>query len=269
MKRTVNILLLTCLLFAMAGCNATKKVLEGIASTGRESEQLIQALMAEPEAQELTSSVSLSLNGTKVSGQLRMRRDRSIQISASVLGLMEVGRIEFLPEMVVVMDKVHNVYSVCHYADIPYRNELGLDFNVVQALLWDRIFAPGAANAIATIQGLSVEKADANGNIAIRNREYGYVFNTKTKKHVESVSLTRGNDTFRLDYNDFSEIKGLGEFPTTLSFHINPLSQSGGINLSAKLSSISAEKKNWADQTQVSRRMKQVTLDELLDKLEL
>lgn len=269
MKRTLNILLLTCLLFVLSGCNATKKVLEGIASTGREYEQLIQTLMAEPEAQELTSSISLSLNGTKVSGQLRMRRDKSIQISASLLGLMEVARIEFLPEMVVVMDKVHNVYSVCHYADIPYRNELGLDFQVVQALLWNRIFAPGATSSISAIQRLSVEKADANGNIAIRNREYGYVFNTKTKKYVESVSLSKGSDTFQLDYNDFSEIKGLGEFPTTLSFHINPLSKSGGLSLLAKLSSISTEKKNWADQTQVSRRMKQVTLDELLDKLEL
>ena len=80
---------------------------------------MIHSLLEAPPVQELTSSLSLNLSGTKVSGQLRMRRGRSIQISASMLGLVEVARIEFLPDMVVIMDKFHNLYSVCHYADIP------------------------------------------------------------------------------------------------------------------------------------------------------
>ena len=92
------------------------------------------SLLEPPPVQELTASLSLNLEGNKVNGQLRMRRGRSIQISASMLGLVEVARVEFLPDMVVVMDRFHNVYSVFHYADIPYRNELGLDFDVVQAL---------------------------------------------------------------------------------------------------------------------------------------
>ena len=72
---------------------------------------MIHSLLEAPPVQELTSSLSLNLSGTKVSGQLRMRRGRSIQISASMLGLVEVARIEFLPEMVVIMDKFHNLYS--------------------------------------------------------------------------------------------------------------------------------------------------------------
>jgi hypothetical protein len=35
------------------------------------------------------------------------------------------------------------------------------------------------------------------------------------------------------------------------------------------MSSVSVEKKSWADRTQVTRRMKQVSLDELLDNLDL
>ena len=77
-----------------------------------ESDRLVHTLMEAPPVNELTASLSFNLQGTKVSGQLRMRCGRSIQISASMLGLMEVARIEFLPDMVVVMDRVHNLYSV-------------------------------------------------------------------------------------------------------------------------------------------------------------
>ena len=35
------------------------------------------------------------------------------------------------------------------------------------------------------------------------------------------------------------------------------------------MSSVSTDKKNWPDRTQVTRRMKQVSLDELLENLNL
>ena len=116
----------------LGGCRSSSALKKQKEKQEQEDARLIHSLLEAPPVQELTASLSLNLNGTKVSGQLRMRRGRSIQISASMLGLVEVARIEFLPEMVVVMDKFHNVYSVCHYADLPYRNELGLDFEVVQ-----------------------------------------------------------------------------------------------------------------------------------------
>ena len=137
------------LLFAgllLSGCRSSSSIRKNKEAGQLEDSRLIHSLLAAPEADELTASLSVNVQGTRITGQLRMRRGKSIQISASVLGLMEVARIEFLPEMVVVIDRYHNLYSVCHYADIPYRNELGLDFEVVQALLWNRLFSPGSAN---------------------------------------------------------------------------------------------------------------------------
>ena len=250
----------------MGGCRSAS-VKKHKEQQEQESARLIHTLLEAPPVQELTASLSLNLDGTKVSGQLRMRRGHSIQLSASMLGLVEVARIEFLPEMVVVMDRFHNLYSVCHYADIPYRNELGLDFEVVQAFLWNRIFSPGSANQADASTRLRVDRTDEQGTVYIKDTEYYYQFETDGKDRLNAVSKTENGYRFRIDYTDFTAVSGKWMYPLGLNAAIRI--SGSDVNLSAKMSSVSVEKKNWPDRTQVTRRMKQVTLDELLDNLDL
>lgn len=251
----------------LAGCRSSSALRKKQVQQEQESARLVRTLLEDPPVQELTASLSLNLDGTKVSGQLRMRRGRSIQISASMLGLVEVARIEFLPEMVVVMDRFHNLYSVCHYADIPYRNELGLDFEVVQAFLWNRIFSPGSANQTDASTRLRIDRTDENGVVYIKDIECGYQFVTDGKERLDAISKAESGYRFRIDYSDFTAVSGKWMYPLTLTAAIR--ASGSDINFSAKMSSVSTERKNWPDRTQVSRRMKQVTLDELLDNLDL
>lgn len=232
-----------------------------------ESDRLVHTLMEEAPVNELTASLSFNLQGTKVSGQLRMRRSRSIQISANMLGLMEVARIEFLPDMVVVMDRVHNLYSVCHYADIPYRNELGLDFEVVQALLWNRIFSPGSESMNDAVSNLRLQPVAQDGTISIKDKEYGYTFLTDGKSRLDAVSKTCSTFRFNMKYTDFTALSGKWQFPLGLS--IDVITTKVDVNAAIKMSSVQTDNKNWSDRTPVTRRMKQVTLDELLDNLNL
>jgi len=232
-----------------------------------ENNRLVNTLMEAPVVSELTASLSINLQGTKVNGQLRMRRGRSIQLSASMLGLVEVGRIEFLPDMVVVMDRIHNLYSVCHYADIPYRNELGLDFEVVQALLWNRIFSPGSENMNQAISNLRVEDAAQDGTVSIKEKEYGYTFITDGKSRLSSVKKTGSSFRFNMNYTDFTALSGQWIYPLGLS--IDVITTSVDVNAVIKMSSVQTDNKNWSDRTPVTRRMKQVSLDDLLDNLNL
>ena len=259
---------LICLLL-LAGCRSTsslrRKHKDKIEK--QESEQLVHSLLTYPDVTELSASLSLGLNGNKVNGQLRMRRGRSIQISASILGLMEVARIEFLPDMVVVMDRVHNLYSVCHYADIPYRNELGLDFDVVQSILWNRVFSPGFTDESDAASRLLVQKTDDKERCLISDLECGYLFQTDGKSRLDAVSKRAQDFSFKLNYSRFNAVSDNFLYPSELSFDIDVPSNS--VTISVNLSSVSTENKNWSDRTQVSRRMKQVSLDELLDYLNL
>ena len=261
-KYILLILLSTVLLY---GCRSTSAARKQKGQKEQKSERIVHDLLDPPPVQELTASLSFNIGGNKVSGQLRMRRDHSIQISASMLGLVEVARIEFLPDMVVVSDRVHNIYSVCHYADIPYRNELGLDFEVVQALLWNRIFSPGSANLVDASTRLRIDRTDEQGNVYIRDIECGYEFISDGKGRLDAVTRSGGGFRFRIDYADFTAVSGKWKYPSELGVVIN--TSDSDIDLKVRISSVSTENKSWPDKTQVSRRMKQVTLDELLDNL--
>lgn len=250
----------------LGGCRSSS-ALKKQKEQEQERTRLIYELISPPPVEELTSSLSINLNGAKVNGQLRMRRGRSIQVSASLLGLMEVARVEFLPEMVVVMDRVHNLYSVCHYADIPYRNELGLDFEVVQSFLWNRIFSPGSSGEADAASRLEVREPDEKGNVSISDVEYGYLFVTDGKERLDTVIKRGGGYSFRLDYSDFTVISGKWRYPMVLSSEI--ILSGDKTDLSVRLSSVSTDRKNWKDRSAVPRRMKQVSLDELLDNLDL
>ena len=251
----------------LVGCRSSSNLKKQKEQQEQESARLVHALLESPPVNELTASLSLNLRGTKVSGQIRMRRGRSIQISASMLGLVEVARIEFLPEMVVVMDKFHNLYSVCHYADLPYRNELGLDFEVVQAFFWNRIFSPGSANLTDASTRLRVDHTDEQGAVYIKDIECGYVFVSDGKDRLDAVTKTGSGFKFRIDFSDFTALSGKWKYPLGLTANIN--TSDSDIDISVKMSSVSVENKNWPDRTQVTRRMRQVTLDELLDNLDL
>lgn len=267
MKTIRYILPVLLVLLFLAGCRSQSALRKQKEKQEQESTRLIHSLLDAPPVNELTASLSLNLSGTKVSGQLRMRRGRSIQISASMLGLVEVARVEFLPEMVVIMDKFHNLYSVCHYADIPYRNELGLDFEVVQAFLWNRIFAPGSANQADAATRLRVDRTDEEGKTYIKDIEYGYEFVTNSKDRLDAVNKSGSGYRFHVDYSDFTALSGSWKYPLDLNFQLRV--SNTDVNVSARMSSVSTDNKNWPDRTQVTRRMKQVSLEELLDNLDL
>lgn len=252
--------------FLIAGCRSVS-LSKKQDRKEQESSRVIHSLLESPSVSELTASLSLNLNGTKVSGQLRMRRGRSIQISASMLGLVEVARIEFLPEMVVIADRFHNLYSVCHYADIPYRNEFGLDFDVIEALLWNRMFSPGSSSEADAAARLQVIEKKDNGTMTVKDMECGYLFITDGVSRLDAVSKTGDGYKIRIDYSDFNALSGKFLYPLGLSMLINVIDSR--INASVKLTSVSTDVKNWPDRTHVSRRMKQVSLDELLDNLDL
>jgi len=251
----------------LGGCRSQSALKKQKAKEEQESARMIHTLLEAPPVHELTASLSLNLSGTRVSGQLRMRRGRSIQISASMLGLVEIARIEFLPDMVVIMDKFHNLYSVCHYADIPLRNELGLDFETVQAFMWNRLFAPGSSGEVSASSRLRVDRIDEGKNTYIRDREYGYEFKVNPDELIVSLTKTGNGFRFNVDYDDFTALSGKWKYPLRLNFLVN--ASGTDIDVSAKMSSVSTDNKNWPDRTQVTRRMKQVSLDELLDNLDL
>lgn len=261
------ILLLIVAMLSVGGCGTFRQSHKQSVSEESRYAMIINNLVTQPTPNELTASLSVNIQGNKINGQIRMRRGSCIQISATMLGLMEVARVEFFPEMVVVMDRFHNNYAVCHYADIPYRNELGLDFEVVQALFWNRIFSPGSSSQSDAANRLVVERTDENGNYYISDAEYGYKFISDGKR-LNSVRKSGKGFHLNMNYGDYSKPKADGwSYPQELDCELGLPSST--LHVTVKYSSISVTDGNWPDRTKISSRMKQVTLNDILNNLDL
>jgi len=257
---------LVLLMFILSGCGSVSSLKKkGHDDSG--ANHLISSLLAPPPVTELTASYSTTVEGTRISGQIRMRRDHSIQINANVLGLMEVGRIEFLPDRVIIMDRVHNLYTVCYYVDIPYRNDIGLDYYMIEALFWNRLFSPGSDDIIGASARLKEGSPDMYGNVPVTEMEYGYLFKTDGKSRLLSSVKSGKSYEVSMNYSDFRDVLAGYEYPGGMA--INLKFPKTNLTLNLKLSQISVEKKNWPDMTQISSRMKQVSFEMLIESLGL
>ena len=72
-----------------------------------------------------------------------MKKDDVIRIRLVALGIMEVGRLEFTKDYVLIQDKFHKKYVQEDYNKVSFLKDNGLDFYALQALLWNQLYIPG------------------------------------------------------------------------------------------------------------------------------
>ena len=95
----------------------------------------------------VTSKLNLDLvvggKSLSVGGSCNLKRDEVIQLSLVAMGFMEVGRLEFTPQYMMMVNRFQREYVKVEYADVPYLQQAGVDFYTLQALFWSDVFVPG------------------------------------------------------------------------------------------------------------------------------
>ena len=91
--------------------------------------------------------------------------------------------------------------------------------------------------------------------------------NGQLNQQEDKFYCTSCGSAFNVDYDDFTALSGKWKYPLGLNFQVKV--SNTDVNVQARMSSVSTDNKTWPDRTQVTRRMKQVSLDELLDNLDL
>lgn len=264
MKRLARFSIAVVTAVLLASCSVLRRQAVTLNPEARES--LITELASEPAACELTADVRYNLGGRSLNGQLRMRRGRCIQLSATLLG-MEIFRVEFFPDHIMIMNRSQNLYAQCHYADLPYRNELGLDYNMIEAMFWNRIFSPGRESAADISSVMTVGQRNADGTVEIRDMEWNHKFKADSKNRLTAFSKQGNGWNFTIGYSGFIEpVKGYG-FPSDQKIELGIL-KTGNVVLELKLNGISISGGSWKDETQPTRRMSSVSLDRMLEFLD-
>lgn len=212
-----------------------------------------------------------------VPGKLSMRKDEviRIQLFIPILGT-EVGRLEFTPSYVLIIDRLHKEYIKADYTQVDFLKKQGVNFYSLQALFWNQLLVPGTKKVTdADLKKFSANLDAVGENVPVA-LQYGKLNYTWTANR-NSGRITEANVVYQdrstsaaklnLTYSNFKSV-GVKMFPATqnltLSAMVNNKPQVVKINIDMK--SVKTDSK-WEAQTEVSDKYKKVAPEDVLGKL--
>lgn len=217
-KKSIYVVFVACGVFSMASCSTTKKNIETIDSSIVTDNKFLLANHIEslsmnyPAFSGISSKIKVKIdaNGKTIttSGTLKMKKDEIIQLTLidPILGLMEVGRMEFSPSKVVIIDRINKQYVDVPYSDVDFLKKANIDFNTLQALFWNEIFQPGRKS----LDVESFKKTNIQGNnveIGYQDKMLYYQFTSDFKANqLKKTSINNPKDKkydFFFKYDDF------------------------------------------------------------------
>lgn len=280
MMKPLNIALAAIVAVTLASCKTSSSVEGGKAqqteATSRNASlQAVQKVADNAQyAKAITSKISFSVDfegkDITLGGSLKMKRDDVIRIQVTALGLMEVGRIEFTKDYVLVMDRINKQYIRVAYSDVDFLKQSGLNFHSLQALFWNELFLPGKEKLTdELLKQFTVSLAGAYTDISHKQGHLSYDWQAD-----KAASLIQ---TFKGSYDDastrvgitwqYANFKAMGskQFPTKNDIEVNVPGRKAikvGLQLTAPNNDT-----DWESRTEVSSKYKQVALDDILRKL--
>lgn len=224
-------------------------------------------------------ALTVKAGGKEISapGSLSMRYNEVIRIQAFIplLG-SEVGRIEFTPDYVLVVDRMHKEYIKADYNAVDFLKNNGLNFYSLQALFWNQLFVPGKQKLEdAQLMDFMVsDAASANKKkVSLAKGNLNFTWNADAENgqisaaDVSYKSLSHGNSTLLWNYSNFKTVGGK-MFPAyqSFSFTSTALKTKGITSLTFDMSNIKTDDK-WDAHTEVSPKYKKVEATDILGKL--
>ena len=227
-----------------------------------------------PASANLVASIDFTIKrGSKdisVDGKISMRRDEVIRIQLSPMGLVEVGRMEFTRDSVLIMDRIHKQYLKSSYDKVGFLRDNGIDFYALQALFWNQLFVPGEKDL-----NKSVEKFDIKDNvISLSSGKMKYQWTADTGfEHLMTALATYSSTkhgTSKLDwsYGDFKNFAGK-TFPARHTVGITAGTSSGSsknINVIITLKNMKTDS-GWDTITKVPSKYKPVELKDVINQI--
>ncbi len=212
-----------------------------------------------------------------VSGKLSMRRDQVIrlQLFLPIIGT-EVGRLEFTPDHVLLIDRLHKEYVEAGYDKVSFLSENGITFYSLQALFWNQLFLPGKQDLSES--DLKTFTADLTGTdatvpiaYAAGNMDYSWTADRTTARLLSAIvsyrSAAHGTSALSWKYDDFRSV-GSKQFPArhTFTFTTTATSSPQSATVTVALDNVKTDD-SWEATTTVSSKYKRVEVDDLLRKL--
>lgn len=286
MKRTRPFAAAACALcLLLASCGSQRKAAGGEAAgtpavqAAFSASSYVQTVCANAVAEKNLVArvrVQMQMGGKSIrtTGSLRMRKDNVIQLSLvdPLVGIAEVGRMEFSKTRVLIIDRINKQYVDVPYSEVPFLRRANIDFNTLQSLFWNEMFQPGRAAPAADAFAITGDHGAAPApqgavNLAYRDRMLRYTFfTTAPSGTLNRTSITSNSDStaqFSFDYSDFDKFENK-RFPRSMvmSFVMGRRQAS----LTFSLSSVRASS-DWAARTKAPSKYTKADPERILHAL--
>ena len=291
--KTINKLFVMGMALVLASCGA-KKSLVGpgtvpAGTTGTEAVSAVARQLAFVQkvsdqrvyAKNVVASMSFTAAmGDKtitVPGSVHMRRDEVIrlQLFMPLLGT-EVGRLEFTPDYVLVVDRLHKQYVKGDYNQLDFLKNNGLDFYALQSLFWNQLLLPGTKRVGEADLQKFTAKLDGMGQnvpVTLVDGNMNYVWTASRangqigKTTVTYTSERHGKSVLEWDYANF---KALGSklFPATQEFSFTTTATQKVKKTTVRLEMNDLKTSgDWETRSTVSDKYKQMDARDIIGKL--
>ena len=256
-------------------CRSSKGLVEGTPSgeTNRQEEIYKKKIVANAQQADcVTAKLNLDIQALgkaiSVDGRLRMKRNEVVQLSLSLLGF-EVGRLEFTPQQVLVVDRVNKQFVRASYAEVDFLQQANVDFYALQSLFWNELFIPGQQDVKANLSRFKYEEI---GNYALLSLldtpKLVYNFQTQMEQAIlnrVTVKGKRAGDEGQLEwtYDNFTRLDNR-LFPTLMNCKVSGLEKE--LSLTFSLSRLDNDA-HWSTSTNLSSRYKERRVEEILHQL--
>lgn len=297
-KDKINVLTMACGLMLLASCG-TSKLAQNNGSTPQKQNTENKATANAPVSeaiQKLTfvqkvsdnqvytknivgsASFNIQAGGKNISvdGTFRMRKDEVIRIQLAPIFGIEVGRLEFTPDYVLIIDRIHKEYIKADYNQVDFLKRQGINFYSLQALFWNQLLVPGNQK----VSESDLKKFDANlassGDVvpvSLKNGDMTYTWNAnRTNGRIGEAVVTYrtaklGTSQLTFKYGDFKSV-GVKLFPAkqnlTFSTQLNGKHQEAKLNI--EMNEVKTDA-NWDARSEVSSKYKQVSPEDVLSKI--
>lgn len=231
---------------------------------------------AENIVADLTFSATMGSKDVSVPGSLHMRKDKVIRLQLFIpIIRTEVGRLEFTPDYVLVVDRMHKQYVKEDYNKLDFLHDNGLNFYSLQALFWNQLFLPGTKS----VGESDLQKFSANVNttseyvpVSLTEGNMSYLWNVNRLTGLISDALVTytansGKSTLTWKYSDFKAV-GTKQFPAKeeFSFQTTASKKVQKTTVVLDMDGIKTTDK-WDTETQVSSKYKKIEATDIFGKL--
>ena len=213
----------------------------------------------------MTLSIVGKGNSFSVNGSLRIRKDSAIMISVQPFLGMEVARVFITQDSIMLIDRMHKRYFKSGFNEVVKKSDIGLNYNVFQAIFTESLFAYDNPQA-----PLSDFKEGKVGDLTmLQYSKEGvmqeFIVNDEYRVQQASIMSEKTSYTLHWSYAKFNALENGSFFPHQIKFQAsdgkNPK------NLDVDYKKVELDKKLVFDSS-VPSSYEKVSLEDILSMLQ-